>query len=67
MSALITEMEDPLFLKNVLNTDDSISVDVSKLIVSGHSMGGSTALMIGDCDERVQTVLAHDPWEIILE
>lgn len=30
--------------------------------MSGHSMGGATALRVGNSDKRVNSVLVNDPW-----
>ena len=30
--------------------------------MSGHSLGGATALRVGNTDPRIKAVLTHDPW-----
>ena len=30
--------------------------------MSGHSLGGATALRAGNTDPRIKAVLTHDPW-----
>lgn len=40
---------------------------MSKLIVSGHSFGGGTAIAVAEADPRVKALLTHDPWLYPLE
>lgn len=40
---------------------------MSKLIMSGHSFGGGTAIAVAEADSRVKCVLTHDPWMWPLE
>lgn len=37
-------------------------MDLSKLIIGGHSFGGLTALCIAEKDPRVKAVFTFDPW-----
>jgi surfactin synthase thioesterase subunit len=37
-------------------------LDLSKLCMSGHSMGALTALRVGRTNKRVKCVMTHDPW-----
>jgi len=67
ISELITECVNPYYLQKMFNTSNEILVDTDKLIVSGHSMGGATAIKAGDSDSRIKAVLTHDPWMSILE
>lgn len=30
--------------------------------MSGHSFGGATALLVGNTDPRIKSVVTHDPW-----
>ena len=30
--------------------------------MAGHSFGGATALLVGNTDSRVKSVVTHDPW-----
>jgi dienelactone hydrolase len=39
-----------------------IELDLSKLVVSGQSFGGATALRVGRSDPRAKAVLTMDPW-----
>lgn len=67
ISELITEFVEPGFIGKLLNAPNQVSIDADKIIVSGHSMGGATALKAGDAESRIKIVLAHDPWMSILE
>ena len=40
---------------------------MDKLIVMGHSFGGSTAVAAAISDNRVKACLAMDPWLIVTE
>ena len=42
--------------------DGKVTIDLSKLVMSGHSMGGATALRVGNSDKRVKGILLNDPW-----
>ena len=35
---------------------------MNKLIISGHSFGGMTAIAVGNSDKRVKACLTLDPW-----
>lgn len=50
------------FLTETLLFDCRAKIDSSKLTMSGHSMGGSTALRVGRSDKRVACILTFDPW-----
>lgn len=67
VSELITEILDKAFLENFLNATGQAQIDSSKIVMTGHSYGGSTALKSGDVDQRIRIVMAHDPWTSILE
>ena len=64
---------DQLHKKDILNlifpdlNPESGSLDLDNIIVSGHSMGGSTAMVVCDEDKRVRTVLTHDIWYQIIK
>jgi alpha-beta hydrolase superfamily lysophospholipase len=59
---LIDELYQTDFLKQTLKLSQNVQLNLDKLIVSGHSMGGATALRVGNSDERVKGVLTNDPW-----
>jgi len=66
----VRETEIKLFIDEVcsnaylqtLGFSDKACLDTSKLVMAGHSMGGTTALRVGNSDDRVSCVLTHDPW-----
>ena len=37
-------------------------MDLSKLIVGGHSFGGMTAIEVAQSEKRVKAVFSFDPW-----
>ena len=45
-----------------LKWGDLVKLATEKLIMSGHSFGGATALLVGNTDPRVKSVVTHDPW-----
>ena len=51
MKGLINEFYDAKFVKEVLKFETKLDLD--KLTVAGHSMGGMTALKTAEIDERV--------------
>ena len=57
MVALIDELFDKNFIKDVLEFENEPLFDFDKLIVVGHSFGGATALKTGWVDKRVKCVL----------
>ena len=50
----------------MLGFSDGATLDLDKLIVAGHSMGGATAIRVGAADPRVKCVLTFDPWLLSL-
>lgn len=40
---------------------------MQNLILSGHSMGSATSLLVGEQDDRVKVVLCHDPWSKVID
>ena len=64
--ALIDEIEEMDFIKKLFGEDVNVFIDMSNLIVSGHSMGGATAMLVGEKDPRVKVVLSHDPWAKVI-
>ena len=59
---LIDEIRDQSYPFGVVGFDGGVYFDLPKLIVAGHSMGGVTALRIGQSDARVSCILTLDPW-----
>ena len=50
------------FAQDNLFMDNRVTLDLQKLLMTGHSMGGATALRVGNSDKRVKSILTHDPW-----
>ena len=59
---IIDEISDPSYPFSGVGLTGGVYFDMSKLIVAGHSMGGVTALRIGQSDPRVNCILTLDPW-----
>ena len=68
VSALIDDIHEKEFLGKVIGFNSGLNakIDLENLIISGHSMGGATALNAGDTDKRIKAVLTHDPWGKLL-
>ena len=62
ISAVIDEISEEGFLQNKLGFPDRVRLDMSKLIVSGHSFGGGTTLGVTAADSRVTASIPSDPW-----
>lgn len=58
---LIDEIQDVKFLAK-LGFNAKLKLDLSSLIVAGHSFGGATALKAGFEDTRIKCILTLDPW-----
>ena len=62
VSALISEISEEGFMQNVLKLDHRAQLDMEKLVMSGHSFGGITAIGATMRDERIKACLSQDPW-----
>lgn len=62
MDELIKDISEPNFLQSELGFGEGAQMDISKLIIGGHSFGGLTALQIAEKDARVRAVFTFDPW-----
>ena len=60
-------MNDKDWLKKVLDFPAGITVDLMKLVVSGHSFGGITAILAAKNDPRIMNCLPMDPWFFALK
>jgi pimeloyl-ACP methyl ester carboxylesterase len=60
ISDLIDEVLEYNFLKDRFGFDSQIDKD--KLIMAGHSFGGTTQIMVANTDERVKAVVLMDCW-----
>jgi len=67
MQVLIKDIIKPAFAKDVLKLGRKPLIDTKKLVVAGHQMGATIALLTGDKDSRVSAVMAHDPWLPVIE
>jgi dipeptidyl aminopeptidase/acylaminoacyl peptidase len=45
-----------------LGFSQKIEIDVSRLIISGHSFGGITAINMAKEDSRIKLCATLDPW-----
>jgi len=34
--------------------------------MGGFSMGGGTAMLVGEVDNRVKAIITHDPWTLLI-
>ncbi len=55
-------MFEESFLQDKLGFDASAKLDLSKLILGGHSFGGITAISLAEKEKRVRAVFSFDPW-----
>lgn len=55
-------MTQPNFLQEKLGFDEGCQLDLDRIVVAGHSMGGVTALRVAEADKRVKACLTLDPW-----
>ena len=62
---LIDEFYQKNFVEKTLKFEVKLNLD--KLIMSGHSMGGVTALRVGNFDKRIKCILVNDPWLMPIE
>ena len=61
--ALIDEIFKPETLnENKLKFPSTIKIENEKIITSGHSFGGMTAIATAQLDNRVRACLTLDPW-----
>ena len=62
ISTLIDELHEDNYLQNYLDFPEGIALDLDKLVISGHSFGGTTAVDIANTDNRVKACVVLDPW-----
>ena len=64
MDALMTEIRSESFLTKRLGftCDPTTSLDLDRLVVMGHKLGGLAALSVSIGDKRVKVVASIDPW-----
>ena len=59
---LIDDIYQTDFLQKKLGFNEEIRLDMDKLIMCGHSMGGITSIATAAKDDRIKAVLTMDPW-----
>jgi len=67
MEILVKDVCKPTFAKEVLKLGRMPKIDLKKVVVAGHELGATIALLAGDKDKRVSAVMAHDPWLPVIE
>lgn len=64
-SGLVDELEAQSFTKMTLKWPNT-EVDLSKLMVAGHSFGGTTAFLCAYQDKRIKGILGNDPYMLLV-
>jgi cephalosporin-C deacetylase-like acetyl esterase len=59
---LIDQLEEPDILQKLLGFPKGVGLDLSKLILTGNSFGGMTAIGTSCLDNRIKVCLPYDPW-----
>jgi hypothetical protein len=62
VQSFITELSQPDYLEKRLGFPTPLNLDLSRLIISGHSFGGMTAIQLAKEDPRVKLCATLDPW-----
>lgn len=62
MKMLIDCISLPSFATQFLKFKSDSILDLPKLVMAGHSMGGAASIRVGHSDPRVKCILTHDPW-----
>ena len=60
-------MSEKGFEQKKLGFAKGVKIDVDDVVAAGHSLGGATALVVGESDKRVKAVVTMDPWLIPLK
>ena len=58
---LIDDISKPNFMSRFFPSQD-VQLDLNKLIMAGHSMGGAAAVRTAEADQRVKCLLTLDAW-----
>lgn len=61
VTEVINDFLRPEFMKKTLQLGKGAKISTEHITVAGHSMGGATALKVGESDPRVKIILTHDP------
>ena len=64
---LLNEISETGFEQNKLGFPKGVKIDVDDVVAAGHSLGGATALVLGESDIRVKAVVTLDPWLVPLK
>ena len=59
---LIDEISTKGFMSDVLAFPPNVTLKMDKLVISGHSAGGMTAILTAMKDDRIKVCLPMDPW-----
>jgi len=55
-------MEEEDFTTKYLEFDPSVKIDLDKIVLGGHSMGGMTTIEASKDEKRIKAVFTFDPW-----
>ena len=58
---MLDEIYDNILTKT-LNFPNTSHLDLNKLVISGHSFGGMTAIKLASQDKRIRACGTLDPW-----
>jgi dienelactone hydrolase len=58
----IDELETPGYLQKKLRFPDGVNLNMDKLIMNGHSLGGGTSFQASVQNEKIKCCLAMDPY-----
>ena len=62
VQTLMNDMFSAKFLSETFHFGEEAKMDLEKLVISGHSFGGMTALQVAHDDDRAKVLFALDPW-----
>ena len=62
INELINTITKDNFLQTKVGFTTSVKLDPTKIVISGHSMGGATALQVGSNNTKINCVLTNDAW-----
>lgn len=62
VSELLDDISRPGFMKETLSFSETAAFDFDRLIMSGHSFGGMTAIEMAHSDSRCKALFGIDPW-----
>jgi len=62
ITGLIDDLFSDNYLQKTCSFPDGVTMDFDKLLMTGHSFGGMTSLIMAHEDERIKGVFTMDPW-----